>query len=94
MHRVFRVSSMAVLMAVFQVIRRSLQLLALIGRQERQDLLVVGLVQFFRLGAACRLRLGELRDLRFLVAAQLHRLDELKRFLEVVDETGGLRAAG
>ena len=85
---------MTVLLALLRGRCSRLQLLALIGRQERQDLLVVGLVQFFRLGAACRLRLGELRDLRFLVAAQLHRLDELKRFLEVVDETGGLRAAG
>ena len=57
MHRVFRRSRMTVLMAVFRVIRCGLQLLALIGCQESEDLLVVSLVLFFRLGATGRLRL-------------------------------------
>ena len=58
MHRVFLGSHMTVLMAVFRVIRRGPQRLLLIGGEEGEDLLVVGLVLFFRLGATGRLRLG------------------------------------
>lgn len=56
-YRVFRGSRMTVLMAMSRAIRRGLQLLVLIGCQEREDLLVRGLVQFLRLGAMGRLRL-------------------------------------
>jgi len=57
-HRMFLGSHMTNLMAVFRVIRRGLQRLLLIRGEEREDLLVVGLVLLLRLDATGRLRLG------------------------------------
>lgn len=94
MHRVFCGCHMAVLMAVFRLIRRGLQRLLLIGGEERENLLVVGLVLFFCLGAPGRLRLGECGDLVLLVVRQFHRLDQLQGHFEAMNEFGEIRAAG
>ena len=72
MHRMFLVSHVTVLVAVFRVIRGGLQRLPLIRGEESEDLLVVSLVLLLRLGAPGRLRVGEMRDFCLLVIRQLH----------------------
>ena len=87
-------SHRALFVAVARFIRRRLQRLALVGGEERQDLLVVRPMLFPSLGATGRLRRGELGDFCLLVVRQLHRLDELQGLFEAMHGTGGIRAAG
>ena len=85
---------MTVRLAVRLVIRRGPERLLLFRGEEGEDLRVGRLMLLICFGATGRLRRGELRDLGHLVVRQLHRIDELHRHFEAMDETRGIRATG
>lgn len=90
---VFGGSGVEVVMTMGRVIRRRLQFLLLVRREQSEDLGVIRLVQCFRLSATSRLRLGEFRDFCFLDVRQLQRLDQLQSLLKAMHDTGGIHAA-
>jgi len=79
--------------AMLRAFRHGVQALALLGREEGEDLLVRGVVELLLLGTAGGLRLGQLGDLGLLFARELEGFDELKGFFKVVHRAGGVRAA-